>query len=142
MTQEFQLRVSLQCKKGNLTYQSQPTAFTADMVGVARGPSPGAVNVAVAGTDVTFTQLTRPALCRITNLDAVNYIEYGIRDASTNRWYPLGEVLPGEFYIIRLSRNLFREYPGTGTGSYAPADTLRLRANIAPCVALIEAFEA
>jgi len=90
------------------------------------------VTTAAAGVDVDLESLTTPALCRITNLDTTNFIEYGLYISAT--FYPLGEILPGEFYVIRLSRNL---EPGTGL-----ATVFRLRADTASCAAVVEAFDA
>jgi hypothetical protein len=53
----------------------------------------------------------------------------------------LGEVLPGESYVIRLSRNLLEQYAGSGTGTTGPENTFRLKANEAAVAALVEAFE-
>jgi len=148
MSGEAQIQVSMQITKddtdGILNYRSYPTQFTADVSG-ALGPTPGAFVVSITGTDVDLSQLTVPGLCKITNQDAVNYVEYGIHEASTNQFYPLGEVLAGEFYVLRLSRWLGLEWaePGTGTGTGLGSDNkLMFRASTAPVVVLVEAFEA
>ncbi len=142
MSQEVTIRTSLQVNNGNLQYQSRPTGFVGDQTGV-KGPCPGAMSVSVVGTDVDFSQLVTPAYCRIMNLDPTSYIEYGIMDHATHTFYPLGEVLPGESYVLRLSRNLHLDY-GTGPGTSAAGSTtkLRLRASPQPITnALVEAFE-
>lgn len=141
MSDEAQIRSSLQINKGNLNYQSQPTAFNAD-VATGKGPSPGAITAALAGTDVDFGELVQPSLCRLMNLDDANFVEYGIREPATGFFYPLGELLPGESFVLRLSRNLQEEYTGVGTGTSAPTNFFHLKANTAPCVVLVEAFEA
>lgn len=124
-----------------LNYQSQPTTFTVDVSGT-KGPSPGAIQVTIAGTDVDFSQLTTPGLCRIMNLDPTNYVEYGIRDVASRKFYPLGEILPGETYVLRLSRNIQEEYyPSTGTGTTGDIDKFHIKANKAACNILVEAFE-
>lgn len=143
MANEATIQSSLTITKGNLSYQSKPTSFRADVSGT-KGPTPGALTVSTVGTDVSFAQLTTPALCRISNLDTTNYLTYGIWDSQTDTFYPLGEVLPGESYILRLSRDLAEEYgtgPGTGTTGLA-TNNLRLRAYNQPLVAVVEAFEA
>jgi hypothetical protein len=56
-------------------------------------------------------------------------------------FYPLIELLPGESYVFRLSRNIQEQYAGTGTGTTAPDNRLRIKANGASCVVLVEAFE-
>jgi hypothetical protein len=142
MANEAQVRSSLQIINSPLHYQSQPTAFTADVTGI-KGPCPGAFAASILGTDVDLSELTTPGLCRIMNLDDTNFIEFGIWDPEALKFYPLGEVLPGETYVLRLSRNLAQEYAGTGTGTTGPeTNTLRIRADTAPCNALVEAFEA
>jgi hypothetical protein len=141
MADEATLRISLSIRKGNLTYQSQPTAFNADVTGT-NGPAPGAFNVSTDGTNVDLSELTTPGLCRLMNLDDTNYVEWGVWDPDTSRFYPLGEILPGESYVIRLSRHLTSEYAATGTSVPDTNNTLRLKANTAACKCVVEAFEA
>lgn len=145
MAGEAQIRSSLQIlkKTGAITqinYQSRPTSFKANVAGT-KGPSPGAVTVTVAGTDIDFSELTDPGLCHLHNQDAVNFVEYGVWDPEGNTFYPLGELLPGEAFPLRLSRNLQQEF-GTGTGtSGADTNRLRLKADTASVSVLVEAFE-
>lgn len=140
MADEITIRSSVQIRKGNLEYRPHPAYFQADMSGTPDGPSPGALAVAVTGTNVSFSQITTPAVCRITNLDATNFVEVGIWDGLN--WYPILEILAGESYIVRLSRNLSSEY-GTGTGtSSTDVNQLQLRANTAACNVIVEAFPA
>ena len=140
MADEATVQCSLQIKKGNLTYRSNPTAFRAD-VATAKGPSPGAFTASTDGTSVDLTALTQPALCRIQNIDATNFVEVGIWDTEAALFFPLMELLPGESYVIRLSRNIEEEYVGTGTGTSAATNRLRIKANTAACIVLVEAFE-
>lgn len=134
MANEIAVRTSLQVRKGNLTYQSQPTAFNADLTG-SKGPTPGSVTVSPAGTNIDLSQLTElGGLCRLMNLDADNFVEYGVWDGA--EFYPLGELLPGETYVLRLSRNL--EFGEVGT---AMLNSLRLRANANDVNVLVEAFD-
>lgn len=142
MANEIRVQTSLQINTGSLQYRSQPTQFNADMAGIG-GPTPGQLVASLIGTDVDLSELEElGGLCRIQNLDDTNFVTYGIFDFSANRFYPLGEMLPGESYVLRLSREIGVEY-GTGTGS-APlgtGDTLRIKADTAPCKVLVEAFE-
>jgi len=141
MSEEAQVRSALQIQKGKLDYSSKPTAFMADVSGT-NGPSPGAVTVATTGTDIDFYQLTTPALCRIMNLDSTNRVDYGIYDPETVKYYPFGELLAGESFVIRLSRDLQQEY-GTGTGTTgANTNRLHFRAENSAVNVLVEAFEA
>jgi hypothetical protein len=110
--------------KGNLHFHPASVTFRGTVTGT-KGPVPGALSIATAGTDISFAQLTTPGYCKITNLDATNYVEYGIWNGTT--FYPLGEILAGQSYVIRLSRNV--------------GSTLRFRANTAACNVVVEAFE-
>ena len=148
MSGEAKIQLSLQITKdddaGIVNYRSYPTTFDADVDG-ALGPTPGAIVVSIYGTDVEFSQLTVPGLCRLSNEDATNYVTYGICDPETDKFYPLGELLPGEFYVLRLSRELGWEYAGSGTGTGttgALTNKLCFVANTAACTVLVEAFEA
>lgn len=129
---------------GNLQYRSFPTSFQADVAG-NEGPETGFVVATVTGTVVTFVNLVTPALCHIRNLDSTNYVDYGIYDPDTNKFYPIGEILPGEGYIVRLSRNMEEEF-GTGTSDTGTTGTdanrLMVRGNAASVNTVIEAFEA
>lgn len=138
MSNEATVQSTLAIRSGNLNYQSQPTSFRADVAG-AKGPTPGAIAVTVLGTSVSLAELTTPGLCRIMNLDATNYVEWGPYDPTSNTFFPVGELLPGESYIFRLYRLIGEEAVGTGT---AFGNTiLRLRAVGATCNVLVEAFE-
>lgn len=151
MSSEATVTSTLQIRKtsGTITtleYQSRPATFLADVDGT-KGPVPGALTVRTTGTVVDFSQLTIPGLCRIFNMDTASYFEYGIYDPQTHVFYPLGEVMPGESYVIRLSRNLLEEYSpgfsglGTGTGTTAATNQFMLKAFSANCNAVVEAFE-
>jgi hypothetical protein len=150
MSNEAQIQISMNIDKqddtGVLHYRAYPTQFAADVDGNC-GPTPGAIQVSKYGTDVDLSQLTTPGLCRLTNQDADFWVEYGINEPDTTKFYPLGELLPGEFFIIRLSRQLGSEYltTGTGTGVSGSSDNkLRFRAEgdaTRTCSVLIEAFE-
>lgn len=123
---------------GNINYQSQPTAFNAD-VSTALGPTPGAIVATVAGVDVSLAVLTVPGFCRIRNLDETNFVEVGIWDGVS--FYPFMDILAGESYIVRLSASLGDEF-GTGTGTSGPGiNTLRVKADTASCNVVVEAFE-
>jgi hypothetical protein len=138
MSDEATFRSELNILKDNLNYRSNPNDFRAD-VAIGKGPVPGAFTASVTGTDVDFSELMLPALCRIMNLDVTNFIEYGIWDGAN--FDPLGEVLPGEAYILRLSRNLRFEY-GAGTGTVGVVNKLRVRSDTAACYVIVEAFDA
>jgi len=142
MANEATVRCSLNIRKGHLNYESRPSEFRATVSGT-KGPSPAAITITQTGTDVDLSQLEDPGLCRLMNLDTINYVEYGIWDPETERFYPLGEILPGEFYVLRLSRMVgFEVATGTGTADAGGGtNRLRIRANVASCIVSVEAFE-
>lgn len=141
MANEATVRASLAIRTGNLNYQSQPASFQADVAGV-KGPTPGALSVSPRGTIVDLSQLTTPGLCRVQNLSESDYFELGVYDVETDVFYPLLEFLPGESFVMRLSRNLGEEYVGTGTGTTAATNRLMGKANTEECVGVIDVFEA
>lgn len=140
MANEATVRSSLQILNGLQEYQSRPTVFQADMSAVG-GPTPGEVSVPTDGVDISLATLTQPGLCRIMNLDSSNRIEYGIRDTVNNLFHAIGEVLPGETFVLRLSRYLQQELVGTGTTPSGTPTTFHFKADVAACKVLVEAFE-
>ena len=50
------------------------------------------------------------------------------------------EVGPGEQYPVKLSRNIGNSY-GTGTGTLGADTSMRIKADTAACVVVVEAFE-
>jgi hypothetical protein len=144
MSNEIRATIGLAINKGKIDYMSRPNSFTASMTNTG-GPTPGQILVSVYGTDVDLSVLDTPGFCWMQNLDTVNYVEYGVWDGEFDRFYPLGELKPGEINVIRLARNLFQEYgegPGTGTGTQgAGTNTFRMRAYNQDCKVRVEAFE-
>lgn len=140
MASEATIRSSLQIVAGNIEYQSRPAAFVATVTG-RKGPVPGAIQATTDGISVDFSQLDTPALCRIQNLDLTNYVTVGIWEPDTSKFYPLMELLPGESYVFRLSRDIGEQYAGTGTGTDTPNNAVRIKANTSACNVLVEAFE-
>ncbi len=148
MTDEARITSSLQIIKRVdgiivLDARPQPTTFTADVSGV-KGPTPGSFTASTAGTDVDLSELTTPALCRFMNMDSANFVTYGIWDPTGVIFYPFGEILPGETYVVRLSRDIQQEF-GTGDPGTSVVDTdnkLRFKASVAAVVVTVEAFEA
>jgi hypothetical protein len=137
---EATVSVSLGIVKSNRQLCRFQSSFNANVAGT-KGPVPGAVTISTAGTNIDLSQLTTPGLCVLRNLDVTNYVEYGIREPATGFFYPLGEILPGEDYVLRLSRNIGEEYTNTGTGTSASTNTLHMKANSAAVVVSVEAYE-
>lgn len=113
--------------------------FLADVT-LTEGPSPGYVLATVDGTDVDLSDLTTPGLCWVKNMDDTNFVSVGIWEPDTSHFYPLLELLPGEEYVVRLSRYVTEQFEGTGTGTPTPNATLRLKANTASVPCSVEAF--
>lgn len=139
MSDEIRVTTSLSVNKDNLSYQSQPSAFTADMSG-SGGPSPGILNVTTSGRNVFFTELTSPGLCRIQNLSTTYSVRWGIHDGSI--FHPVGKILPGETYTIRLDPDLGEEEADTGTGTSAAINNFYVKAVGGTAKVLVEAFDA
>lgn len=123
MANEARISFSLSITKGNLEY-TKAGNFQADVTGT-KGPVPGALAISTSGVTIDFSELSTPGLVVFKNLDDTNFVEVGAYVSTT--FYPLFELLPGESYLLRLSRNL---------------GTLRARANTAAINLSIEAFEA
>ena len=141
MANEATVRSQLTITKDSLEYSSRPAAFTADVSGVG-GPTPGLLSIPTTGEAVDLGELTTPGFCRVQNLDSTNYVDLGIRDPDSNKFYPLIRLLPGETFVFRLSPDVGGEY-GTGTGTVGPSSNqIYLKANNAACKVLFEAFEA
>ncbi len=140
MANEIRVTAGVTIRNGNLDFRPQPTTYQEDQVGEG-GPTPGQINVTTAGVTIDLSVLTTPGRYWIQNLDDTNYIEYGIRDPQTNRFYPWGELVPGQFETGRLSRNFTEEY-GTGTGTPEGSNTMFLRAANATCKVYLAVFEA
>ncbi len=141
MANEIRVTAGLQVRKGSVFYQSRPGAFTADWAGL-KGPTPGSITVSIHGTIIDLSQLnTRGGPCRFTNNDDTNYVEYGIYDVGLNRFYPLGSILPGEDYVIRLSPNIQEDYTDTGTGTSGQVNRFFFKANVADCDCVVDCFD-
>jgi hypothetical protein len=123
-----------------MDYRHGGGSFAADVSG-SIGPTPGSFTVSTSGTDVDLSKLTTPGLCRLVNMDASNYVVYGPYDPDTDMFYPIGEILPGEGYVLRLHRFFLRESTGTGTMLGGYNAVLRMRAHTASVVVSVEAFE-
>lgn len=140
MSNELSIRSSVEIKNGPLEYRSYPQQFRADMTGVT-GPTPGALSVNTTGVAVDLSLLEVPGICIIRNLDTEDTIVFGISDGL--EFYPLGDVLPGEVFVLRLSQFLGSSFgigPGTGTadsGTYS----LFLKSLESDVIASVEAFE-
>lgn len=125
-----------------LDYQSRPQSFTVTVDGTL-GPTPGAIAVPLGGVDVDLSRLTTMGLCRVMNLDATNYVLWGVYEPDTDYFYPTMEIGPGETYVFKLPRFGPDETTGTGTqpGMTNVNGRFRLVPNTAACNVTVEAFE-
>lgn len=140
------------------TWRPQPTAFQADC-STPGGPTPGEILASKMGTNINLSALNQPGWCRIQNLGVsqngtslfgvagqqytwTNYIEIGIWDSNTQEFYPMHELLPGEFYKGRLSRFLGSDIgTGSGTAPGGVSKQLRVKAIGTACKVLVEVIE-
>lgn len=140
MASSVTVQSSLTILQGNLQYRSSPAAFLPTMSGI-NGPTPGAIKVPTSGVDISFSQLdSMGGLGRFYNIDPTNFVTIGIRDKSTNEFYPFMDVLPGETYVMRLSSKLPKEELGTGTFSGSNA-VIHAVANTAQVILVCEFFD-
>src|SRR5258705_13267316 len=107
MSNEATVQSSLFIRVGNQQYKSNPTVFQADMSRAAPA-SPGRITVSIHGSNVDLSKIATPGLCWMQNLDPTNFVQYGIKDVAGN-FYPLGEIMPGGVYVLRLSRFILEE---------------------------------
>lgn len=141
MAGEATLRVSLQIVKGNVQYQSPQTGFQADVSG-SKGPCVGTVTVPTSGLDIDLSELTIPGWAYVQNQDSVNFVQIGIREPATSRFFPLLILKPGQGYPIQLSPYVGQQYDNTGTGTSAAINKLHVKADTSPCNVLFQIFEA
>lgn len=142
MANEITVRTTLRVVKsgGNLNYAPSIRSFNEDLAS-EKGPTPGYLSVSVDGENVLFDELVTPGRVRIQNLDATNYVEYGLHDGTI--FHPWGELLPGTEVTFRFSRN-FREEANVapGTGTTGNVNYFYLKANTAACGVIVDCFEA
>jgi len=137
---DVQFTSSMSITKGNVKFRSYPNSFQADIVGSGKGPSPGAVTCAVAGTDIDLTEITTPGFCFLYNMDALHFVTVGIWDGT--EFYPLLEIGPGEGYPLKLSRFLGQSLGTVGTGTFDTGSySLRIKADTAACDVFVGAFD-
>ena len=130
MTNEFTIKSGLTLSNGSLTHQTYTNSFQCDQT-TKNGPTPGAISVTTSGVTVSLSQLTTPGIVVMRNLDATNYVRWGLYISST--FYPCGKIKPGEQYVFRLASDILTANSG--------AAVLRMVANSATCIVKVEAFD-
>lgn len=114
MANEASISFSLTVRTGNINDRHSHT-FRADVAG-AIGPVPGAFEVSTSGTDCDLSRLTSPGLAVVKHIGESNYVLWGIRDVTDGNFRPVGMLLPGEGFPLRLAGpDLGAEATGTGT---------------------------
>lgn len=152
MANEFQIRMSLQARARNLSYQSQPTSFQDDLIATnPNGPTPGTLAVPLAGANVDLSQLTTPGWCFLYNLGSGNdasdltcFVLWGAFDptVAVHEFVPVCELGVGEGCVVKLSRLLGQEFGTTpGTTPTGTNSRLRLKSVGAIQYVRVEAFE-
>ena len=126
MSNEFTINSGIKLNNPPLVYSSLPTSFQASQTN-RNGPTPGSVTIptTAGGTGINLSGLTTPGICRVMNMDTTNFVSLGTYVGGT--FTPFMELLPGECYVLRLSRTV--------------ASTLRALADTASVVLLVECFD-
>jgi hypothetical protein len=133
MSNEITAQISISISKLPLSFKNQPTSFKMNLGG-SYGPTPGSVLCATTGTDISLSGVTMGGICLIQNLDATNFVTFGIHDGTI--FTPIGELLANDPpAFLRLSRHLLTGWLGTSGGS-----TLRIYADTAAVNVLVQAF--
>jgi hypothetical protein len=135
---EASITASLSIRTGNIN-DRHSYSFRADVAG-AIGPVPGAFEVSTSGTDCDLARLTAPGLAVMKNLDGENYVLWGVRDLTDGNFRPVGKLLPGEGFPLRLAGvDLGAE--ATGTGTQYGDSVLHFQAVGGPAVVYVGAYE-
>ena len=120
MADEITLNIRLQLENGALLDDNRPSAQSITQTTQTMFKS--VVSIGTSEESVTYAELTAPGICYLKNLDATNYVQWGV--ATT-------------VYTGRLKASdapaMFRLDPG--------ATTLYLKANTAACKVLITVYD-
>lgn len=124
-------------------YRSPQQGYTASVTGT-NGPTPGGMQVSESGTDLDFSRLTAMGgLFEAINYDLTYRVEIGIYEPATGTFFPFLELLAGESFVGRLSRNVTEQFDGTvtGTGTFAENNTVRAKSYGGPVNIFFGAFD-
>ena len=120
MADELKITLQVQLTNGELKDTINPGQKKFDQT-TARAGGPGVVNIGTSEENISFGDIT-PGYVYLQNLDATNYVEFGMDDSSTIK--KLGKLQPGGVALFEL----------------AASQTLRMIANTAACDVLIKGF--
>lgn len=152
MADEAQIRLGLRIVRAPLDYQSNPTAFTMDVLN-SSPPIPGKIVATPAGVDLDLTNLGVPGLIWLMNMSTQDFVTWGVVDPDTDKFLPVGELpianasTGGKPFLHNLSRYLYTGFSGaigtgTGTGTLGHPATLRFYSNDVDCEVFVAAFDA
>lgn len=138
MADEGKARLSLQVRKDVRNFYKS-LSFNFDITGEA-GETPGEVLVTTTGVNISLSVLTSlGGVILMENLSEDYRVEYGIHDGLL--MHPLGEILPEEAWLLRLSRNLGVEEQATGTGTTGIVNNLFFQSYGGSARVVLNAFD-
>jgi hypothetical protein len=121
MANEIRVNASIQVTNGALKSGINPGQFSVTQ-SVARGPSPGCVNVGTSEEVVSFAELATLGWLHITNLGPTNYVDFGPESAGA--MVAAIRLKAGESAVLRL----------------VPGVTYRAKAAVAACNVIFSGF--
>ena len=126
MANEIVSSCTLRVANGSLKSTLSPGQVSIDQTAIG-GPSPGMVVIGTSVEEIDFGELTTLGVVQITNLDAINYVEFGPEDSGGyySGYLPCVRIEPGETWQFRL----------------VPGVTYCAKANTAACKVVFSAFE-
>ena len=121
MANEITVSVGVSVVNGNLRAQFPQVSLTRDQA--ASGLSDQVLSIGTSEEDVAFGDVATPGIVVLHNLDATNYVEYGMSDTGTMK--KLGKLIAGDKAMFRM----------------AASTTLRMKANTAACKVRVMCLE-
>jgi len=121
MANEITLTVGLQLVNGSLRAQFPNVA--SQYTQTTSGMSDQVLSIGTSEENVAFGDVASPGVTVLHNLDATNYVTYGMSDGGTMK--AIGQLKPGDKHTIRI----------------APSATLRMLADTAACKVRVMCLE-
>lgn len=122
MADEITLNSRLQLNNGTLDVDFRPGSITVDQA--TAGLSDQVLSIGTSEEDISFGDVATEGVCVLYNLDATNYVDWGVKDTTMKA---IGRLKPSHIPAI------FNMKAGT---------ILRMQANTAACKVRIIMFEA
>jgi hypothetical protein len=123
MSDEITIQASLQVENGTYTQPKLGSGIHKFDQASAGGGVPGTVSVGTTAETISTGDLTTPGWVWMKNLDATNYVQWGMSDGGTLK--TVGRLEAGEMALFRLD----------------PGATLMMKANTAACLVQIAVQE-